>query len=770
MTIDLTLAAVVSKLHNLSLYEPTDPVVLNKLLQSTLLKETFNNRKVGEIYKNEEQQLTEYKKLVKVTKKLATVAYARVKYSRPKGMKFGRCNPERGLGLYNIRREIRHTLALPFLEDIDIKNCHPVILHQVLKSNHLESIAGKLKAYIDDRDTYLNEVSTHYNVPKDAAKKLFIKLLYGGGIASWRVDNSVDGNIVDMPFLDDFKTEFAHIASIITNHNPILKKEVIKRKAEQEKTNYNLNGCVISYFLQEYECRILEQCYLYCVDNGYIVNNITVLAADGFMIPKDKYTPSLLCELEHHIMEKTGFELTFVNKAMDMGFLDILDSHLIVTNNAAVATDDDEFSFKRVVEEFEKTHCKIINKSCFIKQLDDSVVIMNDKQLKVAYSHVFFNKKQLEGIRGVWVNSKTSFITEWISHNHPIRMYDDIGIFPVPTDCPTNIYNIWVPFAAEKFVGNCDKEGVGFILNHILLMCNNDNDVFNYILKWCGHLFQYPQFKSTSPTFVGKEGDGKSTIIRILNRLIGGTKRVLETTNPSRDVWGSFNSLMASAFLVNLNELSKKDTIDAEGYIKGLITEPTITINGKGQAPYNISSYHRFIVTTNKEDTIKTELGDRRKIVIRTNSEKKGNTEYFNKLYSFIDDDTVIRNLYDYFMSVEVLPNFLNLPIPETEFQQNLKDKNRPIPEQWLEDFVRENHKKKTIEMLGRDIYGEFTDWSRENGVKYETSAISLCLYLKNAKIEGIEKGKVTNKGNNTLFDIMKLKKHFNIGCLVDLV
>lgn len=408
MTIDLTLAAVVSKLHNLSLYEPTDPVVLNKLLQSTLLKETFNNRKVGEIYKNEEQQLTEYKKLVKVTKKLATVAYARVKYSRPKGMKFGRCNPERGLGLYNIRREIRHTLALPFLEDIDIKNCHPVILHQVLKSNHLESIAGKLKAYIDDRDTYLNEVSTHYNVPKDAAKKLFIKLLYGGGIASWRVDNSVDGNIVDMPFLDDFKTEFAHIASIITNHNPILKKEVIKRKAEQEKTNYNLNGCVISYFLQEYECRILEQCYLYCVDNGYIVNNITVLAADGFMIPKDKYTPSLLCELEHHIMEKTGFELTFVNKAMDMGFLDILDSHLIVTDDFKVKTDEKEGGIDGVTDDDDATN-----------------------KLFELYPHWVNCKEELfvfDTESGMWDNNKTAYfkiMNKYSSKLHTLRTNKD---------------------------------------------------------------------------------------------------------------------------------------------------------------------------------------------------------------------------------------------------------------------------------------------------------------------------------------------------------
>ena len=35
-------------------------------------------------------------------------------------------------------------------------------------------------------------------------------------------------------------------------------------------------------------------------------------------------------------------------------------------------------------------------------------------------------------------------------------------------------------------------------------------------------------------------------------------------------------------------------------------------------------------------------------------------------------------------------------------------------------------------------------------------------------EIDGIEKGRETNKGNTRFYNITKLKKHFGIGCLIN--
>ncbi len=53
---------------------------------------------------------------------------------------------------------------------------------------------------------------------------------------------------------------------------------------------------------------------------------------------------------------------------------------------------------------------------------------------------------------------------------------------------------------------------------------------------------------------ISDEGAGKTSLIYLLAKFMGG-KKVLDTNDPARDVWGNFNSLMMGAFLVNLNEL-----------------------------------------------------------------------------------------------------------------------------------------------------------------------------------------------------------------------
>ena len=93
---------------------------------------------------------------------------------------------------------------------------------------------------------------------------------------------------------------------------------------------------------------------------------------------------------------------------------------------------------------------------------------------------------------------------------------------------------------------------------------------------------------------------------------------------------GDFNGRMANTFLINLNELSKKETTDSEGKIKALITDPKITINNKGIAQYDINSFHRFIITTNKEEPINTGRDDRRNLIIRSSDELCDKTNDYN--------------------------------------------------------------------------------------------------------------------------------------------
>ncbi len=80
-------------------------------------------------------------------------------------------------------------------------------------------------------------------------------------------------------------------------------------------------------------------------------------------------------------------------------------------------------------------------------------------------------------------------------------------------------------------------------------------------------MIQEPYIKTTHINVIS-EGAGKTIFINILSRILGPGK-VLQTTEPEKNVWGNFNSLMINAFLVVLSEVDKRNSIGADGKIKG---------------------------------------------------------------------------------------------------------------------------------------------------------------------------------------------------------
>jgi hypothetical protein len=415
------------------------------------------------------------------------------------------------------------------------------------------------------------------------------------------------------------------------------------------------------------------------------------------------------------------------------------------------------------VKEWEKTHFKIINKGVYvIAEENVPIIFKTKKQLSESYEHV-------EDVQITPIFSQP-FIDYWTKNNPYIRSYDDMNIYPNMSKCPKNIYNLWVPFAGECYKGEYIKnlEGLNFFRNHILILCNYDNNVADYFEKWIAQMIQYPDVKTICPVLISNEGSGKGTLLKLLSLLLG-TSKYFETTNPNRDVWGNFNSIMSECFLVNLNELTKADTIESLGKIKGLITDDALTINQKGAIQYKITSYHRFIVTSNNADPVPTQKGDRRFIVIRSSDDKKGDHEYFTQANNYMKDESVLRTIYDYFKNIPDMDKFGNIQLPITEYQQNIQDGNTSIVEQWLAYFTLQNESKDEVELLGIETFNLFQTWKTEQNVKYDINCIKLGIQLKNLQFNGILKGKHTKKGETKIFNIKILKKHFGIGLLIDL-
>jgi len=618
--------------------------------------------------------------------------------------------------------------------DIDMCNAHPVILRYICKLHNIP--CPQLEYYISHREECLMKFES----------REIGKIAY---LTSLNKDTINRSN--DLPL--EFKKYDVEIKQIQKKLVQINDYSNLVLSVPKDKT-YNKLGSAVNRIMCFFENIILQYAINIIIKKGI---EIAILMFDGLMIYGDYYSDKrLLEEISYYIEENMpGLEMKWVYKEHNMA-LKVPDDFI----ESEFSIETQNVTFEDMANEFEKTHLKIINKSLYVKHENNNIIFLTQAQLKMSYSHLSFDTP-IYNQKGVIVSINTfPFINKWIGHTHDIRRKDDIDIYPNIEDCPNHIFNLWTPFVGEVLTGSFLYKVIELeeILYHIKILCNHDNNVYDYFIKWIAQMIQYPHIKTIMPTFISAQGSGKGTLFKLFEKMLGEDK-VFETTNPSRDVWGDFNGMMSRCFLVNLNELSKKDTIEAEGKIKGLITDHTLAINQKGIPQYKIKSYHRFITTTNKEEPLNTGNGDRRNLIIRSSDEKKGDVLYFERIHKYLEDIDVIRSCYQYFKQIEGMDKFRDIPIPQTEYQNNLKELSKSPIEQWIESFTHEHSNETTIELLGTQIYELFIEWCILNGIKYEIDSRKLGVRLTNMRINGISKGRHSRNGETKIFDIEKIKK-----------
>lgn len=753
--INLKLESFESFLDDIQCVEEIDMTIFNKILNSDLLQEKLNTRKCGaSVYKSELEQLKKYRTLIN---KNNNKYYANVNYK--KGDTYGRSNPLHGLGLYNIRRQVRHTLCRDKYIDIDIVNCHPNILYQVCKNNNIE--VKYLEKYINNRDEYLKKVMEEYNVDRDQSKTLFLRMLLGGSPKNWAKDNNINKELI--PFIYKFKNEIQSLMKKIEDNNPHIKKQSINNY----KTYHEAS--TMSYFLQDIERRMLHIMVNYCIENK-IIDKLddkydTVLCADGFMIKKNKVKlidiNLILKQMEDLIEEKLSIKIKLETKPMDQHFND-LDNHII----SDLDYSDVNYQYKHMKKEFEKNHCKIINNSSFAKiSTNNEVILMNKNQLITSYEHMKYEKVIYEKKLNKTIIKSKNFINDWIKDEN-ISLYEDLGVYPPPLNCPSNIFNIWTPFPYEKYENiQEENDNINFLLDHIRKVVGEE--FYDYFIHWVGHSLKYPAEKIGRIIYIiSKQGAGKGTIMKIIEELVGHDK-FLETTQPEENVWGKFNSLMTNSYMVYINEVNKKNEKDYEGRIKALVTDENINIQYKGKNSFKTKSYHRFIVSTNNIDPTELEEGDRRKVIIRCSDELIGNKEHFNKIYELLKNKSVMKCLYDYLINLNDLDKFKNVEPPISKYQKIIQQESKNPLLLFLEDYCIDKykeHNKDVICVKAINFYEEYKNYNYQNGFVSNLSTRNIFKKIKLLIRDDLVSDSIHKKsGKHRKIKIKEMIEYFDI-------
>lgn len=609
-------------------------------------------------------------------------------------------------GIQSVPADIRGFLCRGYTTDVDAKNCHPKILKYICDKNSIP--CEHLTYYINNRDYLL---TNNFRTKEEGKKVILVSM------------NSSDPVKTKIQFVKQFDAEMKQIQSALY----ALPEYATLVDSIPENKRGNALGSLLNRICCSEENKMLSH-----VEKFFKQKRIDTFAKcfDGILVYGTFYDDNqLLGELEEYVEQQiTGLKLQFAYKEHSSVIPDI-PTDWVCPQKGAIFKHPEYMKWKA---EFEQHWCKIISKSAY---LDTTTLQWKDERnLIVGEKHRRYEKKDKNGdIKNV------AFINEWVIDSS-MRTYDDIGVFPNPADCPPNVFNMWVPFPFEdKPITSddpeYDAESVEKFLNHIRVLVG-EKDVSDYFINYVAHLFQKPHEKpSTCMWLVSNQGAGKSIIIEILKLLIS-PDRVLVSSSPERDVWGQFNNLLAPAFLVALEEVDKRNMLQADGKLKSLLSESTITISEKGRPSYTIPSVHRYIGLSNTKDPVFTSEDDRRNMIIRCLDVLKGNRVYFDDLLNtFIHksdrQQNALRSLYWYLKTQVDISAWDFRAIPRTKHHQEIIKSSRLPLEEFLIQLALQNRSLPSVEKLSKDVLADYNAWCILNGVNHNMSSRKLMADIK---------------------------------------
>ena len=536
-------------------------------------------------------------------------------------------------------------------DDIDIVNAAPTIYSQL--ADFFGIPHAYLKQYVSDRKAILEDVMKFYSCTRNEAKEKFVISMYSDKVQHYKHS-----------FLDKYDREMKSL------QQAFWKREEYNFIRPHVKKDNNQLGTFFSYIYQFHEGQVLDTVMeLLQSSENYEYAEVGVLSFDGLQIRKDRRNSAqLLLDISGAVKEKSGFNLKYLYKEMD-GSMEV----------------PEDFEYKGLVtfeqenEAFNEIHCKA--GTVYIMKRGNENILQSRNQIKERYEH----KEVLSSNE-----DRCNFIENWIRNNNDMRVYADMNIYPDPSMCPEDEYNLWTPFAYDLLEGEYepDEEALELFLKHISVLCDHNKAAIDFFLMWLAHMVQHPGEKLVAVIFVSKPGAGKGRLMAVVG-VCFGKKKVFESSNPKRDVWGDFNGPMKEAFLVNLNEISPKDFYEAHGKYKALVTDPTIMINRKGQDQVEMQSFHRFLGTTNSEDSVPTEEGDRRNLVIRSSDELIGDAAHHTAMTQLLSNERGMRTIWDFLKRHPCPSRITQADIPHLSFHNDLKMQNQSPIMHWIEMEVR---------------------------------------------------------------------------------
>lgn len=654
----------------------------------------------------------EYDKIMKYLYSKLDPLNDNIKYTYLKNRKDGRMFGEKSM--QTCPKEVRGFLCEGICSDLDIANAHPICLLNVCNKHNIE--CPNLKEYCQKRDECLDRLADSDNITLANAKK---KILVS---TNWTTRLNTNSD-----FMRNYDKEMKCIQKKLQD---IKQYDYLKEFAKKDE---NFNGSFINHILCVEENNILHLIIKYCEESSVEIHS---LMFDGLMIYED-ITDGFLRRVEDYIKNESEYENVSLTHKKHKYSFEMPDDYKPVVY----------INYDDIKVEFNKKHCKV--GALFVCEEGNKIEIFKKDSFSIKNEELVFTDKKKE----------KSFTDRWYVDNDK-RKFNEFDVYPKKGICPETTYNMWTPFPVENIKLLEDEkyeEGLEYFKNHINVLCNYEKASYDFVMLWLAQMVQYPEHKSVELIFISKEGTGKGLLLTFLRTMLGGIK-ILETCDPQKDIFASFNGLMKDAFLVVMNEANKSNFYNVSSVKKGLVTDPTININIKGIPNFTTKSYHRFMTFSNNPAPQKP--SKRRDMIIRCSDDKIDDEEYFNKGFKYAEDIKCCKFIYDWLMKEPTKPKIHNQDIPKTDYHLEMEFQHTDPIEDWLNSYLREITTETKI--TSSDLYGLFKYYCQDNYINSEHSPISFGMKLTFINNKNVSKKKksVDNKTTN-VYTMTPVKEEF---------
>lgn len=207
---------------------------------------------------------------------------------------------------------------------------------------------------------------------------------------------------------------------------------------------------------------------------------------------------------------------------------------------------------------------------------------------------------------------------------------------------------------------------------HITNILNGDGHL---IIKWMAHNVQQPGKKILwSPIIVGVQGDGKTTLLKIMQAAMGRLN--VGPVSPEA-MFSDFTGWAEGCCVKVLEEIRVHGNSrhNAMNKLKPLITNDSVEIVRKGKDGKQIANVTNYLALTNHMDALALDDGDRRWGVFRTRFPSRQamlaelDDAYWSKLHGAIDQHPAVIRAW--LLSVD-LSDFNRVVGPETNGHKRL--------------------------------------------------------------------------------------------------